>query len=125
MIDTKPSNNPSCIFCRIIAGKAPAAILYQDDLITAFKDIHPITPIHILVVPNRHISSLNEINEDDASLLGNMILAAQKLAFQNGLQERGYRLVINTGYEAGQSVFHLHIHLIGGRRMPFALYQAE
>lgn len=119
------SDSPTCVFCRIISGIAPAAVLYQDDQITAFKDIHPITPIHILVVPNRHISSLNDIGEDDDSLLGKMVLAAQKLAVQNGLRERGYRVVINTGPEAGQSVFHLHLHLIGGKRMPFSLYQTE
>ncbi len=108
-----------CIFCRIIAGEAPATILYADELVTAFYDIHPITPVHILVVPNRHIESVNDIRKEDATLLGHLIVIARQLASTHGLEQRGYRLVINTGPEAGQSVFHLHLHLIGGRRMPF------
>ncbi len=108
-----------CIFCRIIAGEAPASILYADELVTAFYDIHPITPVHILVVPNRHIESVNDIRKEDATLLGHLIVIARQLASTHGLEQRGYRLVINTGPEAGQSVFHLHLHLIGGRRMPF------
>lgn len=108
-----------CIFCQIIAGEAPATILYADEQVTAFYDIHPITPVHILVVPNRHIESVNEVKEEDAGLLGRLIVVARHLALANNLHRRGYRLVVNTGPEAGQSVFHLHLHLIGGRRMPF------
>ncbi|GAP10235.1 diadenosine tetraphosphate (Ap4A) hydrolase and other HIT family hydrolases [Bellilinea caldifistulae] len=108
-----------CIFCRIIAGEAPATILYADEQVTAFYDIHPITPVHILVVPNRHIESVNEVEEEDAKLLGHLVVVARHLAIANGLERRGYRLVINTGPDAGQSVFHLHLHLIGGRSMPF------
>jgi histidine triad (HIT) family protein len=108
-----------CIFCRIINGEAPATIVFADEFVTAFFDIHPITPVHILVVPNEHIESVNEVEEKHAALLGHMIVVARQLAFANGLDQRGYRLVINTGPEAGQSVFHLHLHLIGGRRMPF------
>lgn len=108
-----------CIFCQIIAGEAPATIVYADEQVTAFYDIHPITPVHILIVPNQHIESVNDIEEDHAALLGHLIVVARQLAFDNGLEQRGYRLVINTGPEAGQSIFHLHLHLIGGRRMPF------
>lgn len=108
-----------CIFCQIIAGEAPATIVYADEQVTAFYDIHPITPVHILIVPNQHIESVNDIEEDQAALLGHLIVVAKKLAYASGLEQRGYRLVINTGPEAGQSVFHLHLHLIGGRRMPF------
>ncbi|MEW6179042.1 MAG: histidine triad nucleotide-binding protein [Chloroflexota bacterium] len=108
-----------CVFCKIVTGEAPATILYADEQVTAFYDIHPITPVHILVVPNRHFESLNEVGEEDAALLGHLIVVAKQLAFDYGLDQRGYRLVINTGPEAGQSVFHLHLHLIGGRRMPF------
>jgi histidine triad (HIT) family protein len=105
----------SCIFCQIIAGKQPATILYQDEQVTAFRDLHPQGPTHILLVPNRHISSMAEVQAADGELLGALLLAAAQLARQAGLG--GYRLVINNGAEAGQSVWHLHLHLIGGRPM--------
>ncbi|HMD88645.1 MAG TPA: histidine triad nucleotide-binding protein [Anaerolineaceae bacterium] len=111
--------DPNCIFCKIITGKSPAQILYQDDLSTAFWDAHPIAPVHILVVPNDHIDSLNSIQNNHESTLGHLILIAHTLAKQHGIHLSGYRLVINTGPDAGQSVNHLHLHLIGGRRMPF------
>ena len=107
-----------CIFCHIIQGKAPARIVYQDDEVTAFWDITPRTPVHLLVVPNTHIDSLEALNEKDGRLLGQMILTARRLAGEHGIGESGYRLVINTGADAGQTVLHLHLHLIGGRRMP-------
>lgn len=108
-----------CIFCRIVAGEAPAAYVYRDKAITAFHDLHPVAPIHILVVPNRHIDSLNQIAASDAGELGRLLEVARDLACQFGVEQRGYRLVINTGADAGQSVFHLHLHLIAGRKMPF------
>lgn len=111
--------NPSCIFCRIIAGQNPAVILFRDELVTAFRDIHPITPIHILVVPNQHYDSLNQIHPEDELMLGRMIRIAHQLAEQENIKSNGYRLVINTGLDSGQSVFHLHLHLLGGRHMPF------
>lgn len=113
-----PTANP-CIFCKIIANEAPAKILYRDGLVTAFHDARPITPVHILVVPNAHISSLNEMVVGQESLLGHMVMVARQLALQEGLGQSGYRIVINTGPQAGQSVFHLHLHIIGGRPMPF------
>ena len=110
---------PVCPFCKIIQGETDAEILYQDDSVTAFHDIHPITPVHILVVPNRHMESLNGVGVEDEPVLGHMVTVARQLAAQAGLDQSGYRLVINTGPDAGQSVFHLHIHIIGGRQMPF------
>ena len=112
-------DNERCIFCKIITGQAPARLLYRDEQVTAFWDAHPIAPIHILVVPNRHIDSLKEAVPADEALLGHMELVARQLAEQNSVAQSGYRLVINTGPNAGQSVFHLHLHLIGGRYLPF------
>jgi histidine triad (HIT) family protein len=108
-----------CIFCQIIAGEAPAHVRYADGQVTAFDDIHPITPVHILIVPNEHIGGLDEVDAVHESLLGHMVRVARNLAIEHGLVQTGYRLVINTGADAGQSIFHLHVHLIGGRRMPF------
>ncbi len=104
----------SCIFCKIITGESPAQILFHDDLVTAFRDIHPIASTHILIVTNRHIESVNELEPEDESLVGHMVMVAKQLAKQEGIAERGYRLIINTGVHGGQSVFHLHLHLIGG-----------
>lgn len=110
-----------CIFCRIIAGQAPATILYQDDLATAFCDIHPVAPIHILVVPNKHLASVNDLTVEDEPLMGHLITVARQVAHQQGIDQSGYRLIINTGPDSGQLVFHLHLHLIGGQRMRFSM----
>ncbi len=111
----------NCIFCKIVAGTASAKIVYQDDQVTAFRDIHPVAPTHVLIVPNWHIDSLNELAEADQALAGTLLLAARKIAEQEGIAESGYRLILNTGYEGGQTVFHLHLHLIGGQRMRFPM----
>jgi histidine triad (HIT) family protein len=108
-----------CIFCKIIAGQAPATILYQDDQVTAFRDIHPVAPTHILIVPNRHIDSTNDVTLHDEAVLGHLFNVARLLARQEGVHGSGYRLVINNGSDAGQAVYHLHMHLLGGRRMRF------
>lgn len=108
-----------CTFCSIAERKIPAEIIYQDETITAFKDLHPITPVHILIIPNKHIGSMDEAGNEEEALIGHMAVVARNLAEQTGIQHSGYRLVINTGSDAGQSVFHLHMHLIGGRPMPF------
>ena len=105
----------STIFSKIIRGEIPAQIVYQDDLVTAFRDIHPAGPVHILIVPNKEIPTLNELTEADEVTAGRMLLAAQKLAAQEGIAESGYRLIINCNRDGGQEVFHLHLHLIGGR----------
>ena len=110
----------SCPFCKIIAGQTPARILYQDEQATAFWDARPIAPVHVLIVPNEHIHSNNEVAAEHAALLGHLNLVAARLARELKVDQSGYRLVINTGPDAGQSVFHLHMHLIGGRRMPFS-----
>ncbi len=110
-----------CPFCQIVSGDAPSRILYRDELVTAFHDIRPISPTHILIVPNRHIASINELEETDEALLGHMVLVAQRLARQEGVAEKGYRLLINTGPQSGQSVYHLHLHLISGRLTRFVL----
>jgi histidine triad (HIT) family protein len=103
-----------CVFCRIVAGKQPAEIIFQDQELTVFNDQFPASSVHVLIVPNRHINSLNEVADADALLLGRMLLKAKELAAQFGVSETGYRLLINTGEGGGQSVFHLHLHLIGG-----------
>ncbi len=106
-----------CIFCKIVAGEIPAKIVYRDELVTAFLDIEPVAPTHILIVPNKHIPDVNAMSEADEKLLGHMILVAKQLAAEQKVNESGYRLVINNGKDAGQQVFHLHLHLIGGVRM--------
>lgn len=93
-------------------------MIYQDELVTAFRDIHPAAPVHILIVPNEHIRSLNEVKEQHQELLGKLIMVAKELAKQEGVDEDGYRLLINTGPDAGQSVFHMHVHLIAGKHLP-------
>ncbi|MCS7010742.1 MAG: histidine triad nucleotide-binding protein [Anaerolineales bacterium] len=110
----------SCIFCRIIAGQAPAEVLYRDDRTIAFRDIHPVAPVHVLIVPIQHFDSLNSLSEEDEALAGHLLVVARRLAEELGVARSGYRLVINTGSEGGQTVFHLHLHLLAGRRMPFA-----
>jgi histidine triad (HIT) family protein len=109
----------SCPFCRIIAGQAQGKILYRDDLMTAFEDARPIAPVHILLVPNQHITSNNDVTAEQEQLLGHLNVVARDLAKILHVDNTGYRLVINTGPNAGQSVFHLHMHLIGGRHLPF------
>ena len=111
----------SCIFCKIISGESSAKIIHRDDLVTAFRDIHPIASTHILIISNRHIESVNQLEAEDESLVGHMVLVAKHLAKQEGIAERGYRLIMNTGVHGGQSVFHLHLHLIGGRFARFAV----
>jgi histidine triad (HIT) family protein len=106
----------ACVFCRIVRGEAPARIVYQDEDVTAFHDLRPRAPTHLLIVPNRHIAGVAEIEPADSALLGKLFIVARRLAEQEGIVD-GYRLVINNGPRAGQSVFHLHVHLLGGRRL--------
>jgi histidine triad (HIT) family protein len=105
----------STIFSRIVSGELPADIVYQDDLVTAFRDISPAAPTHILIVPNQAIATVNDLTEADEQLAGRLLLAAQKVAAQEGIAESGYRLIINCNRHGGQEVYHLHLHLIGGR----------
>lgn len=106
-----------CLFCKIVSGDIPAEILYQDEQVLAFRDISPQAPTHILIIPKRHITTINDIAEEDAKLIGQMVLTAKKLAAQEGLAEDGYRLAMNCNENGGQSVYHIHLHLLGGRRM--------
>jgi len=105
-----------CLFCRIIARQSPADITYEDDAVVAFKDIYPKAPVHILIVPKRHIGSLLEATADDATVLGHCLLAARRLAEATGYAEKGFRLGVNTGPEGGQVVYHVHFHFTAGRR---------
>jgi histidine triad (HIT) family protein len=104
-----------CIFCRIVERRANARIVFEDDEIVAFEDTHPQAPVHILIVPRKHLSSLNDATPGEAPLLGRLFTVGAQLARQQGLEPKGYRTVINTGSGAGQTVFHLHVHLLGGR----------
>ena len=106
-----------CIFCKIVRGEMPATIVYKDEQVTAFRDIHPVAPTHILVVPNQHIASTNDITERDVQLLGHMLTVVKSIADKEGISKSGYRLIVNTGPDANQVVFHLHLHIIGGQRM--------
>jgi histidine triad (HIT) family protein len=107
----------NCIFCQIIAGKSPAQILYQDELVLAFRDSRPLAPVHVLVVPKKHIASVNDLTPEDEPLMGHLFTVALQLARQGSIDQMGYRLVVNTGRHGGQGVFHLHLHLLGGRQM--------
>jgi histidine triad (HIT) family protein len=107
----------ACPFCRIVREEADAAILHRDESVVAFRDIRPVAPTHILVIPTRHIASVSELDSPGEGLVDRMIEVARDVAAREGLDTDGYRLVINTGPNAGQSVFHLHMHLLGGRRM--------
>lgn len=106
-----------CLFCRIIAGEIPATTVYQDDSLVVIKDINPQAPLHVLIIPRAHIASLNDLSSDQDALVGSMFRRAAALAKDNGYQERGYRTVFNTNREAGQSVFHIHLHLLAGRAL--------
>ncbi len=105
------------VFARILRGELPCRKVHEDEHVLAFEDIRPQAPTHVLVVPKKHIAGLDEAAEEDAALLGRVQIAAAKIAEQRGLRQRGYRTVLNVGPDAGQSVFHLHLHLIGGRPM--------
>ena len=107
----------ACIFCKIVSNEAKAAIVYRDEQVTAFRDIHPAAPTHILIVPNKHIESVNSLGAEDEQLMGHLVTTAGKLAKGEGIDKSGYRLIANTGVNGGQTVFHLHLHLIGGQRM--------
>jgi histidine triad (HIT) family protein len=106
-----------CIFCKIVQGTIPAKIAFQNDEMLAFHDINPAAPTHILIVPRQHISSTAELNEQTSSLVGRMVLTAAQLAREQNIEASGYRIVTNTGSDGGQTVNHLHLHLLGGRHM--------
>jgi histidine triad (HIT) family protein len=107
----------STIFSKIIAGEAQADIVYRDELVTCFRDIAPSAPVHVLIVPNREIPTVNDFTEEDAPLIAHMVFTAQKIARSEGIAESGYRLVWNVNEEGGQVVYHVHLHLMGGRHL--------
>ena len=111
--------NPACPFCKIITGQLPATILYHDDLVTAFRDIHPVAPTHILIVPNKHIPSVSHVEPEDEPILGHLFSVARKIAELDQITAGGYRAIINTGPHSGQTIFHLHMHVIGGQPLKF------
>ena len=104
-----------CLFCKIVAGRIPAGVVHEDDDLIAFTDINPQAPLHVLIVPRRHIPTLNDLTAGDNGLIGSMFRAAAALARKHGYHERGYRTVFNCNREAGQTVFHIHLHLLAGR----------
>ena len=110
-------SEPDCLFCKIIAGTAAADVVYQDNRCVVIRDINPQAPTHVLVVPREHLESLDDASQKDESLLGHLLRVSARVANEHGLTENGYRSVINNGRGAGQSVFHLHIHVLGGREM--------
>ena len=106
-----------CLFCKILDGEIPCDRVYENDQVIAFRDVNPQAPTHILVIPRKHISTINDLTADDKDIVGEMMLAAQTIAKQEGIEESGYRLVMNCNEGAGQTVFHIHLHILGGRRM--------
>ncbi|MBN1278764.1 MAG: histidine triad nucleotide-binding protein [Chlorobiaceae bacterium] len=109
--------NPECLFCRIVRGEIPATEVYRNEHVMAFRDITPVASQHVLIIPIRHIASLSDLQSEDLDIAGHILLAARKVAEITGVLDSGYRLVFNNGQDALQSVFHIHGHLIGGRKM--------
>ena len=109
-----------CIFCKIINKGLPSRIIYQDEKILAFNDIKPKAPVHLLIIPRKHIPSIDYLKKGDRELIGDLLLVARKLAKEYKVSQTGYRLIFNVGKDAGQTVNHLHLHLLGGRKLPWA-----
>lgn len=107
----------NCLFCKVVSGDIPSHKVYEDDDVLAFKDINPAAPHHLLIIPKKHIATMNDATADDQLLLGKMMLVAKDLAAQEGVDESGYRLTLNTNGEGGQAVYHIHLHLLAGRQM--------
>ena len=106
-----------CLFCKLVNKEIPAKILFEDDEILAFHDINPTAPTHLLVIPKKHVASISDAAEEDRALLGSLLLGAKRAAAETGIDETGYRVVVNNGPHANQTVFHIHVHVIGGRQM--------
>ena len=111
----------TCIFCKIVSGETKADIVYRDEQVLAFRDIHPVAPTHILIVPNRHIESVSTLDAQDELLVGHLFTVASRLANEAGISKGGYRLITNTGVDGGQTVLNLHLHLIGGQMMRYPM----
>jgi histidine triad (HIT) family protein len=110
-----PVVSESCLFCRIVNKALPADMVFEDDEMLAFRDINPQAPIHVLVIPRRHIATVNDLADDDAALVGRLVLRARAIAREMGIADDGYRLIVNCNADGGQTVFHLHVHLMAGR----------
>jgi histidine triad (HIT) family protein len=108
---------PDCLFCKIVEGQIPASIVYQDERVVAFKDINGQAPMHVLVVPRRHIATLNDLGPDDDAIVGELIRRGAAIAQEHGHGARGYRVLFNCNADAGQTVFHIHLHVLGGRTL--------
>ena len=106
-----------CIFCKIINKEVPSTIVYEDEDVIAFKDIHPLTPVHILVIPKKHISSLVDLKEEDEAVIGKIYTVINKIAKQEGILDKGFRVIVNCGEDGGQVVKHIHFHLLGGKKL--------
>jgi len=115
--ENRENTMSECIFCKIAAKKIPARIIHEDDLAIAFEDINPQAPVHTLIIPKKHISTALDITEADHALIGQLFHAAARIAKDKGIADKGFRLVMNTNADAGQAVFHIHLHLLGGRSM--------
>lgn len=109
--------DPRCLFCRIVRREAPATILFETERLLAFEDAFPKAPVHVLIIPKEHIASLDDAAEGSAGLLGEALLAARRAAAEKGVADSGYRIVLNTGPDSGQAVFHIHFHVLGGRHL--------
>jgi histidine triad (HIT) family protein len=107
----------NCVFCKILAGEIPGEIVYLNDHVAAFRDINPVAPVHLLIIPKKHIASLNDLVDEDTETMGALLMAAKTLAKSEGVAESGYRTFINTGPDANQVVFHIHMHVMGGHKM--------
>lgn len=107
-----------CLFCRIAAGSLPTEFVYEDEHVVAFRDINPAAPVHILVVPRAHIETVADLGGDETGVMSRLTAAANRIAREAGVEAGGYRLIVNCGQDGGQTVFHLHMHLLGGRKMP-------
>ncbi|MCB1738284.1 MAG: histidine triad nucleotide-binding protein [Gammaproteobacteria bacterium] len=106
-----------CLFCEVVAGRIPARIVYQDDQVIAFHDINPQAPLHVLIIPREHIATINDLRDEHEALVGRLYLVARRIAHDAGYDERGYRVVMNCNADAGQSVYHIHLHLLAGRHL--------
>lgn len=109
--------NQDCLFCKILSGEIPADVIYESDTAIAFRDINPQAPTHALIIPRKHIATINDIDEEDHALVGGLYAAAKEIALREGFSEEGYRAVMNCNEAAGQTVFHIHLHLLGGRQL--------
>jgi len=110
-------SSSDCLFCKILAGDVPAELVYESNEAIAFRDVNPQAPSHVLIIPRQHIETINDLDPGDAALVGNLFLVAQQVAKDEGIAENGYRVVMNCNADAGQTVFHLHLHMLGGRRL--------